>query len=201
MPRRLAAGVGGRARRAAARAGPRRTGSPGRWRRARGWRTPRPLRCVPDRPQPVERACERELRGAQPVDEVAAPDPAGILERAQHRVDGAEAALEAFRRDRLAGEHAMALEHRDRLGVEAFRRGERRRRLDERPPAGGLRRAQRGEPAGTRAAVPATPRRFQRSARSGANVSLVTSPAHTRSHRASSTSRSEPPPDAACSSR
>ena len=38
--------------------------------------------------------------------------------------------------------------------------------------------------------------RFQRSARSGANVSFVTSPAQTRSHRASSTSRSEPPPAA-----
>ena len=39
--------------------------------------------------------------------------------------------------------------------------------------------------------------RFQRSARSGANVSLVISPAHTRSHRASSTSRSDRPPTAA----
>ena len=36
--------------------------------------------------------------------------------------------------------------------------------------------------------------RFQRSARSGANVSLVTSPAQTRSHSASSTSRSNAPP-------
>ena len=43
--------------------------------------------------------------------------------------------------------------------------------------------------------------RFQRSARSGAKVSLVTSPAQARSHSASRTSRSDPPPAAANSSR
>ena len=41
------------------------------------------------------------------------------------------------------------------------------------------------------------PGRFQRSARSGAKVSFVTSPAQARSHSASRTSRSEPPPAAA----
>ena len=48
---------------------------------------------------------------------------------------------------------------------------------------------------------PPLPVRFQRSARSGANVSLVTSPAQTRSHSASRTSRSEVPRAAANSSR
>ena len=45
------------------------------------------------------------------------------------------------------------------------------------------------------------PVRFQRRARSGAKVSLVTSPAHTKSHSASSTSRSELPRAATNSSR
>ena len=58
---------------------------------------------------------------------------------------------------------------------------------DPRPPAG---RARSGGLA-VRAAPQLEPDgRFQRSARSGANVSLVTSPAQTRSHSASSISRS-----------
>ena len=73
--------------------------------------------------------------------------------------------------------------------------GRRRRRLDRatsaRPPRAG--RARSAGPAAAGGAPP-LPVRFQRSARSGANVSLVTSPAQTRSHSASSTSRSEPPP-------
>ena len=68
---------------------------------------------------------------------------------------------------------------------------------DHRPaPSGGPRVVSRPT-RGRRAASCPPPRcagRFQRSARSEANVSLVTSPAHTRSHRASSTGRSAPPP-------
>ena len=65
---------------------------------------------------------QRELRRTEAVDEVAAPDPAGVLERPQDRVDRAEPAVDPLGRDRLAGQHAVALEQGQRLGVEPLRR-------------------------------------------------------------------------------
>ena len=63
---------------------------------------------------------------------------------------------------------------------------------DQRPAASGGPSAV-SRPGRPRPRAPPLPVRFQRSARSGANVSLVTSPAHTRSHSASRTSRSFEP--------
>ena len=157
-----------------------------------------------DRAQPVEGARQRELRRPEPVDEVAAPDAAGLLHRPQDRVDGGEPAVDALGGDRLAGQDAVALEEGQAQGVEPLGRpgdgsGVRR---DERPAAGGLGRSEAvsrpGRPTVRRAPLPV---RFQRRARSGANVSLVTSPAQTRSHSASRTSRSEFPRAAVKSSR
>ena len=163
---------------------------------------PRRSAGVAHRPQPLDRAGQRELGGAEPVDEVAAPDPAGLLERPQDRVDRREPAVDPLARDRLAGHDAVPVEQgegRARGAAPSAVAGRRRRRraTSGRPP-----RAARATSAG-RAARPASlpPVRFQRSARSGANVSFVTSPAQTRSHSASRTSRSEPPPAAANSSR
>ena len=105
----------------AARAGQRRTGWPGRWRRARprgprrgagaaGW-------CAASHPPGtgvshsgvslagLAAASARmrstapgrgELRRAEALDEVAAPHPPGLLERLEHRVDGGEAAGRAL---------------------------------------------------------------------------------------------------------
>ena len=50
---------------------------------------------VLERSQQVERRRQRELRGADAADEVAAADPPGVLERLQDVVDGAEAAGDA----------------------------------------------------------------------------------------------------------
>ena len=63
----------------------------------------RPILSIADRPQPIEGARERELRSAQTVDEVPAPDPARLLERTQDRIDRGKAALEPFCGNRLAG--------------------------------------------------------------------------------------------------
>ena len=75
---------------------------------------------------------------------------------------------------------------------------------DERPAAGRLGRAEARQPAEPRRAAPlplAAAGRFQRRARSGAKVSLVTSPAQTRSHSASRTSRSRRRRPARCRPR
>ena len=122
-------------------------------------------------PQPVEGARQGELRGTEPIDEVAAPDPAGILHRAEDRVDGAEATLDALGRDGLAGQDAVALEEREALRVEPFGRV-RRRDLgrDEGPAPGRL-----GWPE-CRQAAPATvpPRPARRSASSAARAAAQT---------------------------
>ena len=191
----------------AARWSGRRSSSPRRGqasRRRMGWRDRRrravDARLAPararfaDRAEPLERAGQRELGGAEPVDEVAAPDPARLLEHPQDRVDRREAALDALVRDRLPGHDAVPVEQRECRRVESLGRRAASTSLDERPAAGGLRRTQRRQTSGPAPASRAG--RFQRSARSGANVSFVTSPAQTRSQSASSTSRSEPPPAA-----
>jgi len=76
-----------------------------------------------DGPQPVDRAGEGELGGPEPVDEVAAPDPTGLLERPQDRVDAGEAAVDALGDDGLAGQHAVAVEEDERLGFVSIRGG------------------------------------------------------------------------------
>ena len=60
--------------------------------------------------QPIERPRQRELRRAQAIDEIAAPDAAGFLEGPKDRVDAGKAALDALTGDRLAGQHAMPLQ-------------------------------------------------------------------------------------------
>ena len=159
-----------------------------------------------DRAQPVERARLGELGSAQAIDEVATPDPPGFLHGPEHRIDRREPAGDRLGGDRLAGQDPVPFEQREGEGVEALRpgRGSRaaglrpRSTSDQRPAASGgpsaVSRPGRGR------AVERAGRR-QRSARSGANVSFVTSPAHTRSHSASRTSRSWPPPVATYSSR
>ena len=77
-----------------------------------------------NRPQPVEGARQGELGGPQPVYEVAAPDPAGILECAQDRIDRREAASDALADDRLAGQDTVAVEEGQRQGMQPLgRRG------------------------------------------------------------------------------
>ncbi len=191
-----AGAAAGRSRRGAATAARRRTGWPDRPRPGGGPR-PTPPASAGSRTARSRSSApgQRELRRPEPVDEVAAPDPAGLLHRAQDRVDGREAAVDALGRDRLAGQDAVALEEGQALGVEPLGGPARRASglgRDERPATGRLGRSERRQPAGPAAGRRAPlPVRFQRSARSGANVSLVTSPAQTRSHSASRTSRSE----------
>ena len=50
------------------------------------------VRRLAERAQQIERRRQRELRRADAADEVAAPDPAGVLQRLEHVVDRAEAA-------------------------------------------------------------------------------------------------------------
>ena len=160
----------------------------------------RALVAVAHRAQPVERAGKRELGCTEPVDEVAAPDPTRLLERAEDRVDAGEPALDPSADDRLAGQHAVPLEQGRAPGRGVARSGRRASTgstSDQRPAASGGPSAVRRPGRPRRAPAPEPDGRFQRSARSGANVSLVTSPAQTRSHSASSISRSEPPPAAA----
>ena len=156
-------------------------------------------RGLAERPQPLDRAGEGELGRAETVDEVAAPDPAGLLQGAEHGIDRREPAVDALAGHAVAGHDPLAIEQRERRGVDPFRRRARRRRRRatsvRRPPADPARSGGPGRRRTSRAD------RFQRSARSGANVSFVTSPAQTRSQSASRTSRSEPPPAAAYSSR
>ena len=182
----------------------RRTGSPGRRRRARKQRA----QPIPPRrrgPRATGRAPgERELGGAEAIDEVAASDATSFLQRTKDRIDRGEAAVHGFGGDGLTCRDAMALEEGERLRVEAFRRRGVVERFDQRDPrpaaSGGPRAVSRpGRP--RRAPEPEPEGRFQRRARSGANVSLVTSPAHTRSQSASSISRSDPPPAAAWMAR
>ena len=91
------------------------------------------------RAQPVERAGERELRGPQAVDEVAAPDPARLLERPQDRVDRAEPALEPFGRDRPRASGRRTARAGRATGRGAARSGSRSAAStsDQRPAASG----------------------------------------------------------------
>ena len=109
------------------------------------------VRGIAHRAKSVERTGQCELRRPEAIDEVAAPDPTGILHGPQDWVDGAEAAVNAVGGDGLAGHHPVALEQGKAEGVEALggrdRRGRAGLRGDERPASGGLGRPERGEPA------------------------------------------------------
>ena len=103
----------GDARRARARALRPRQRGPVRLRRVGGGEHER-LRLVavprPQLAQPLDRAAERELRAAEPLDEVAAPARAERLERAQLGVDGAVAAGDPLAADAVARDDPLALE-------------------------------------------------------------------------------------------
>ena len=141
--------------------------------------------------QAVDRAGQGELGRPEAGHEVAPADAAPLLQRPQHRVDAGEAALGALAQRRLPGEHAVALEQLGGPGVGQLGGDGRgvEQRADQRPPAGAGGRAEPGQ-AGPRpgGAGPAALRTLPpTNARSGASESLVTRPAHTRSHRAAST--------------
>src|SRR6185312_17496566 len=62
------------------------------------------------RTQPLDRAGQRELRAAEPLDEVTAPRDAERLELRQLGVDRGETAGDTLREHLLAGQDAVALE-------------------------------------------------------------------------------------------
>src|SRR6185369_2957405 len=68
-----------------------------RGRMARGFRA----RALAKVAKPVHGAGQRELRGTESVDEVAAPDAALLLQRLEDAVDGRETAWNTFRQDGL----------------------------------------------------------------------------------------------------
>ena len=68
-------------------------------------------------PQPIDGARHRELCRSEAGHEVAPPHLAPLLERLEHRVHAGETAVDALAQRRLAGEHAVALEQLQRLGV------------------------------------------------------------------------------------
>ena len=120
--------------------------------------------------QPVDRAGQRELRGTEPVDEVAAPDATGFLHRAQDRIDGAEAAVDALGGDRLAGQDAVPLEEREASAACSRSVGVGRRRggstSDQRPAASGrTERREAAAGAGRRAPLRSRPLPAQRAER------------------------------------
>ena len=122
--------------------------------------------------------------------EVAAPHAAGLLHRLEHRVDRCEATGQPLGQHRLAGDHAVPLQQRQRLGVAAL--GWRAALADQvggqRPAAGGARRTRAGRAPRPRRCVTGSAAATARAA--AAKVSLVTSPDQTRSHSASSSSSS-----------
>ena len=143
----------------------------------------------------------RELGAAQALDEVAAPNPAALLHLAEDRVDGPEPAGDALGDDSVARDDPVALEQGRRQGGAPL--GRRWCRVRCRAPSSADRVPRRATSGQQPPAVPcrvpgppralrvgARPRRGQRRARSGANVSLLTSPAQTRSQSASRSSRS-----------
>ena len=107
-----------------------------------------------ERAKPVDGARRAELGGAEPLDEVAAPAAAGVLERRQHAVDGGEPARDPLAGDRAPGDDAVPVEQplRGRVGATGrvgVDRGEKR------PAAGRLRGTGPGDPAGSRGRLPA----------------------------------------------
>ena len=86
--------------------------------------------------QPLDRAGQRELRAAEPLDEVAAAAGADRLERAQLAVDGAVAAGDPLGADAVARHDPLPLEQqlRERASVgRASRRPKSRPASDQRP--------------------------------------------------------------------
>ena len=153
--------------------------------------------------QPLERSRLGELQAAEAGHEVAAAHAAGLLERLQDRVDRGEAARHALEGHRVARQHAVAREQLlgERLGaLGRARRPPRRGTTAPAPDRGGRHLPARAE------RPTARPRRSARAAcaatnaRSAPGVSFVTSPAHARSHSASTTGRARPPPAASSSS-
>ena len=65
---------------------------------------------VPQLPEPLDRARERELRAAEPLDEVAAPAGADVLERAKLPVDGAVPARDPLGAHAVTGDDPLPLE-------------------------------------------------------------------------------------------
>ncbi len=182
-PRRPAGTVADRPPTGAARRAPRRRDWPGsaaasRWTRPGSESSSRFAHGA----QPVEGPGLGELGGAQAIDEVAPADPAGLLERSQHRVDPGEPAGGPLAHHGLAGEHAVAVEQGQGQGVEPLgrrrrpaRRGLRRLRpatTDLRPRADRARQA-----AGTLARRPA---RAGASAAPGAGRTCRSSPRRPR---------------------
>ena len=157
-------------------------------------------RSADERAQPVDGRRGRELGGAEPLDEVAAAGAPGLLEPAQHLVRGRESADDALGHHRAAGDDAVPLEQllgerggpdgRARLRARAAgssvrrpsaarsRRGSRRPTRGRRGAAASAHGARLGGVARERVVV--APSR----ARSGASVSLLTSPAQVRSQSA-----------------
>ena len=88
--------------------------SPDRSRRGRG--ASASSRGVASRAQALVGPGERELRAAAPLDEVAAPHAALVLQRLEHVVDGGEAAGDALGVRRLARDDAVAIEQRRARG-------------------------------------------------------------------------------------
>ena len=108
-------------RRASATAARRRTAAPDRRRRARAARDrPRAAQLA----QALDRARQRELGAAEPLDEVAAPAGADRLEILQLRVDGAVAARDPLAAHAVARDDALPLEQqlRERTPVGSRRR-------------------------------------------------------------------------------
>ena len=83
-----------------------------------------------DAAQPIDGAGKCELGSAQPLDEVAPPDPPHLLHSTEDRVQARESTREAFGQDVGPGQEAVAVE--EKFGPGAWRRWW---DLDRRPPA------------------------------------------------------------------
>ena len=84
-----------------------------------------------ERTHPVDRARQRELRGAEPGDEPTAAGAARFLQRAQHGVHRGETAGHTFGAHAFTGHHAVPFEQLQGLRVRdlgAARRGLEQRR-------------------------------------------------------------------------
>ena len=145
------------------------------------------------RAQALDGAGQGELRAAEALDEVAAPAHAERLELAEGVVEDREAAGDPLGQHLLAGDDAVALEQQ--LGQRApagarldLARGRARVVSDQRPwtcACEPVRREPKRRPGLVRSRARWARASVRRGARSGAHASLVTSPAHTRSHSAS----------------